>query len=420
MDCSRFISKLSNRRKPSILRKWAEKFMETPNGISLANGMPNTKTFPFKEISVSYKDGSKINLTGEELGWSLQYGPSQGYLPLLKKMRDFQKYWYEPKQDHWDVIFTIGSMHGCAIVFEMLLEVGDPVMLQTPTYSGILNALYPMMPEFLEIPQDQHGIIPEYIAKICKKRLQDGKKMPKILYVNPTGSNPTGTVLSDSRKREVYELAKSYDFLILEDDPYYFLHFRDQKPTTFFELDTDGRVIRLDSFSKVLSSGLRLGVVSAHKEFIKKMIYHMEASCLHASSLSQMLLYKLLETWDMQKWQEHFDSIQKFYRERRDIMLASLQKHLTGLAEWNVPEAGMFVWIKITGVEDVTELAIKKCVSHGLFVIPGHAFNSDSSKPDQHLRLSFSFSTPEQIEKAISIMAKLIREEIDKRDSKSL
>ncbi|KZC06543.1 Kynurenine/alpha-aminoadipate aminotransferase, mitochondrial [Dufourea novaeangliae] len=399
MDFKRFITKVSNRRKPGILRKWAKIFMETPNAISLANGMPNDKTFPFEEISIKYKGGHNIKLSGEDLRWSLQYGPSQGYLPLVKKMRDLQEYWHKPKYNQWDVLVTPGSMEGCSKVFEMTLEIGDPVMVQVPAYNGTLNALTPFMPEFLEIAQDHDGIIPDEIMKICKERSRDGKSMPKIIYVNPTGANPTGTVLSEDRRKRIYELARTYDFLIVEDDPYCFIHFLAKQPTSFLELDTEGRVIRLDSFSKTLSAGLRLGVVTAHTDFIKKLLLHMETTCIHASSMSQMLVYKLLDTWSMQKLEQHFDDIQRFYRERRDVMLASIQKHLTGLAEWDIPDGGMFVWIKVNGLDDVMELATKNCVSHGIFLVPGHAFNCDFGKPDQHLRLCYSYATTEEIEK---------------------
>ncbi|XP_076665702.1 kynurenine/alpha-aminoadipate aminotransferase, mitochondrial [Andrena cerasifolii] len=420
MDLTRFFTKVTNRRKPSILREWAEKFMRSRNTISLANGMPNAETFPIEQISVTYKSGTKIKLLGEELSSSLQYGPSQGYIPLLKEMRAFQEYWHKPVQNYWDVLVTAGSMEGCSKVFEMALEIGDPVMVQMPAYDGVLKALTPLMPDFIGIVQDEDGIIPEEIMKICEERLRDGKATPKVLYVNPTGANPTGTVLTESRRKMVYEFARIYDFLIVEDDPYYFLHFLDEKPTSFFELDTDGRVIRLDSFSKILSAGVRLGVVTARKEFIKKLTIHVETTTLHASSLSQMLLYKLLDAWGMQRLQQHFDDVKKFYRDRRDVMLASIQKHLTGLAEWSVPKGGMFVWVKVNGIEDVMELAREKCIAQGIFLIPGHAFSYDCSKPEQHIRLSYSYATPEQIDKALAIVAKLIREGTEEQtESKS-
>lgn len=111
----------------------------------------------------------------------------------------------------------------------------------------------------------------------------------QLLYINPTGANPTGTILSETRRRKVYELAQKYNFLILEDDPYYFVHFLDKEPTSFFSLDTDGRVIRLDSFSKIMSAGIRVGAITAHQDIVAKIVLHIENSVLHASSLSQVI-----------------------------------------------------------------------------------------------------------------------------------
>ncbi|OAD58162.1 Kynurenine/alpha-aminoadipate aminotransferase, mitochondrial [Eufriesea mexicana] len=379
--------------------------MECENGINLANGMPNAKMFPFEEISVMYTSGINVKLTGNDLTWSLQYGPSQGQLPLLKKVREFQEYWHKPKYNDWDILFTSGSMDGCNKVFEMILEIGDPVMVQVPTYDGILNALAPQMPEFIEIKQDEDGIIPGNIVKVCEIRQRAGKPIPKILYVNPTGANPTGTVLTNIRRKEIYELAEMYNFIILEDDPYRFVHFVDENPTTFLELDTNGRVIRLDSFSKIISSGLRLGIVTAHKEFIKKLTIHMETTNIHPSSLSQMLIFKLLTTWELPRLQQHFDDIKKFYHQRRDIMLSLIEEHLTGLVEWNVPKGGMFIWIKVNNMKDVMELVQKKCISQRIFVLSGHAFNYDRLKAEQHIRLCYSYASPEEIDKVLGFFS---------------
>lgn len=125
-----------------------------------------------------------------------------------------------------------------------------------------------------------------------KKRIciYSWSKLFQLLYVNPVGANPTGTVLSDSRRHEIYRLAQKYNFLIVEDDPYYFIHFSDKQPTSFFSIDTDGRVIRLDSFSKIFSAGIRVGVISAHRDIVNKLIVHVENSTIHSSSLSQVRL----------------------------------------------------------------------------------------------------------------------------------
>ncbi|XP_018367237.1 PREDICTED: kynurenine/alpha-aminoadipate aminotransferase, mitochondrial-like, partial [Trachymyrmex cornetzi] len=147
--------------------------------------------------------------------------------------------------------------------------------------------LAPLAADIIEINQDADGIIPEEISKKCEERLKNGRPMPKLLYINPTGANPTGVVMSEIRRRKVYELAQKYNFLIIEDDPYCFVHFLDEQPTSFFSLDTDGRVIRMDSFSKTISAGFRIGAITAHKNIINRLVIHITCSIIHPSFLSQ-------------------------------------------------------------------------------------------------------------------------------------
>ncbi|KYN13936.1 Kynurenine/alpha-aminoadipate aminotransferase, mitochondrial [Trachymyrmex cornetzi] len=381
--------------------KLAHLYLTRENAVSLAGGMPNTSTYPINNISMTYKYDVPVELSKQEITTVLQYGSSQGYAPLLEKWKEFQKTWHSPKRNDWDVTFTCGSMDGCEKVFQMLIDENDPVMLQTPTYSGIIGALAPLAADIIEINQDADGIIPEEISKKCEERLKNGRPMPKLLYINPTGANPTGVVMSEIRRRKVYELAQKYNFLIIEDDPYCFVHFLDEQPTSFFSLDTDGRVIRMDSFSKTISAGFRIGAITAHKNIINRLVIHITCSIIHPSFLSQMFLYKLFENWGQQEFEQHFKEIQKFYQERRDIMLTMIEKHLNGLAEWSIPQGGMFFWIKLLGVNDTMDLVMNKCVPQGIFVLPGNAFNYDSSKDDCHLRLSYSYASPEEMDKVI-------------------
>ncbi|XP_011870654.1 PREDICTED: kynurenine/alpha-aminoadipate aminotransferase, mitochondrial-like [Vollenhovia emeryi] len=393
-------------------------YLTQQNCITLAGGMPNVATYPINNISITYKHDIPINLSKQELSTALQYGPSQGYPPFLEKWREFQKTWHTPRRDDWDVAFSAGTMDACNRIFEMMIDENDPIMIQAPTYSGIIGSLTLLLPDIIEINQDSDGLIPEEITKACEQRLKDGRPMPKLLYVNPTGANPTGTVLSETRRRKVYELAQKYNFLIVEDDAYYFVHYLDKQPTSFFSLDTDGRVIRLDSFSKIMSAGLRVGIITAHKDIVENFVIQMGNSVLHASSLSQMLLYKLFDNWGQEKFEQHFKDVQKFYRERRDTMLTLVEKHLKDVAEWYVPQGGLFLWIKVTVADDIRDLVMNKCVPQGIFVLPGSAFNYDASRRDCHLRLSYSYASIEEIDKALFVVAKAIREEAAKKGIK--
>ncbi|XP_023245687.1 kynurenine/alpha-aminoadipate aminotransferase, mitochondrial-like isoform X2 [Copidosoma floridanum] len=399
MNYSKFVSKIGKRRKPNLIRS--------------LSGMPNASMFPIEEISVTYSDGTRKQLTGSELSPALQYGASKGYPPLLQKWREFQTKWHSPRYDDWDVQVTTGSMEGCSKIFELILNEGDPVMAQSPTYGGILTAVMPLNPDFIEIGVDDDGAVPSDIANACEERLRSGKPLPKLLYVNPTGANPVGTVYTTERKREIYELARKYDFLIMEDDAYYFLHFLDETPVSFFSLDVDGRVLRLDSCSKILSAGLRIGFITGPKPLLAHVVRHVEATTLHTSSLSQVVVYQLLNSWSDDQMKKHFSQIQEFYRERRDIMLNAIEKYFTGIAEWSVPKGGMFFWMKVNDLDDVYDLVMKTCVPQGVFVMPGHAFYpSDTSRPCRYLRICYSMASPEDIDEGLSKVASLIRQSV--------
>ncbi|XP_035717149.1 aromatic amino acid aminotransferase DDB_G0287711-like [Vespa mandarinia] len=410
VNYSTFFSKIALRRRGNLIRQITEIYLNSnnPNAINFAGGMPNTNTYPFKELDVIYKDGTNSKLEGQDLALALQYGPAVGYLPLIKKFREFQYKWHKPKQKNWDVIFTCGSQDACTKIYEMFIDEGDPIMVQSPTYTATINTLASLNVDFIEINQDVDGIIPEEIIKVYEERLRDGRLLPKLIYINPTGANPTGTILSESRRKQVYELAQKYNFLIIEDDAYYFINFLNKQLTSFFSLDIDGRVIRLDSFSKIISAGMRLGCVTANTELLKVLMMHIENSVLQASSLSQIFLFKLLDLWGQERFNQHLKSIQDFYLARRNIMLKGIEKHLTGLVEWTEPKGGFFIWLKLIGIDDASNFVKDKCMSNGIFVIPGNVFNYDFNKPDQHIRLSYSYGTEEEIERGLSKLAELI------------
>ncbi|KAJ8947639.1 hypothetical protein NQ314_008572 [Rhamnusium bicolor] len=229
--------------------------------------MPNEVTFPFEQINVVLKDGSQFTLQGSELHSALQYIPTQGYPPLIKSLKEFTfKIHQPPNWQNREVLVTNGSQDGISKSLEMIVEEGDDVLVQNPLYTGTEIILKPFRPNLLGVEQDDFGIIPKKLIDVletCKaKYTEEGggrRKMPKVIYINPTGSNPTGTTMSLERRKEIYQICCKYNILILEDDAYCFLHFLDKQPVSFLSLDTEGRVIRFDSMSKVLSSGLRLG-----------------------------------------------------------------------------------------------------------------------------------------------------------------
>ncbi|XP_044736177.1 kynurenine/alpha-aminoadipate aminotransferase, mitochondrial-like [Chrysoperla carnea] len=418
INYSKFINTVNSRRRPMITRELTKQvYNATGPVISLAEGMPNAQTFPFDSINFSLKDGSSFSIEGEELDMALQYLPTQGHPKLIKCLKDFHCRIHRPPVWHRsDLIITNGSQEGISRVIEMCIEEGDSVIVQNPLYSGTAIILNPYKPELIPIDQDEFGIKPTMLRRVLKQRKKlsmtnKNIKMPKLMYLNPTGANPTGTVMTLERKQAVYKIACEYNILILEDEAYQFLHFMEHIPPSFQSMDTEGRVLRFDSLSKIVSSGLRIGWVSGPKELIHAIELQMQAGCLHPSSLSQTLAYKLLNHWGYDGFMARMESIQDYYRVRRDITIAAMERHLTGLCYWSVPDAGMFVWIEVLGLTDVYDMLMTFGIKKGIVFVPGHAFMADSDQACNFIRASFSKVDPEKIDSAMASLAQLIREE---------
>lgn len=305
---------------------------------------------------------------------------------------------------------TNGSQDGLSKAFDMLLEDGDSVLVEDPTYSGSLASIKPHNDAILvEMPTDANGIIPERLAYLLQNWDHRNSRFPKIMYTIPTGQNPSGSTIPDDRKREIYRIACQYDLLILEDDPYFFLAFQDEHPVSFFSLDVEQRVLRFDSLSKVLSSGLRIGFTSGPKPLIEQLHLHVQSSLMHCSGVSQMIVLSLLQKWGHDGFQHHILKNKQFYREKRDLFLNLASKHLKGLAEWTVPSAGMFVWFKLLGVPDSRLLIEGKAREKKVILVPGQYFQPNN-KPGPFVRASYSIATAEHMDVALSRLASVLRD----------
>uniref|UniRef100_A0A8D8ME81 Kynurenine/alpha-aminoadipate aminotransferase, mitochondrial n=2 Tax=Cacopsylla melanoneura TaxID=428564 RepID=A0A8D8ME81_9HEMI len=298
-DYRMFMTRVSKNRNPSALRELATLYYSMPDSLFLGVGTPNSDLYPFESVLVNLKDGTTLEMSGERLKMVLSYLPSAGYGPLQTLFKDFQDKFHGLQDwDVKDVLVTSGAQEGTALTINMLLGLGDPLLVQNPVYPGFAEIIRPMEVDAIPVNVDGDGMIPEHLIQVLEERsnLRD-KAMPKAIYINPTASNPTGTLLTDDRKKQIYRIAQQYDLIILEDDPYYFVHFRDRDPVSFLSMDTDHRVIRFDSFSKTLSAGLRLGYVTAPKPFIDRINLHMQVTTMHASGISQLVIHELLLQW---------------------------------------------------------------------------------------------------------------------------
>lgn len=429
-----YLTPTSQRRQPSPIRK-LQPLVSLPGMISLGGGLPNPELFPITGISFDLKlpmtqsiaeaeeTGTvSVTLSDSELNDALQYSPTSGIPKLHSQLIELQLREHglgKPDDNQKDMALTItvGSQDGFCRAIEMLIEPNgnDVVFLETPTYSGALSFLQPYGAKMVPVRIDEHGLIPSELQAALENELvanngdTKSHNSRRVLYTIPTAQNPSGATLAQSRRREIYELAQRYDLIILEDDPYWFVHPNRRAFDSFLSLDSDGRVLRFDSFSKVISSGLRIGFVTGPAPLIEKLNFHIQATNLHNSGVSQVILQKVLEEWGEDGFNVHCQRVAEFYCKRRDAVVAAANKYLTGLAEWHVPDAGMFLWFRLLGIDDTKTLIEEKAAKSNILLVPGQAF-SPLDEPSDFVRASFSTASDKDMEMAMQRLASLIRD----------
>ncbi|EPZ33878.1 PLP-dependent transferase [Rozella allomycis CSF55] len=396
IDYSKYLNSVAKLRQPSAIRA-LQPLLLIPGmffpQISLGGGSPDPNKFPIDSISFSLKSGETIKLDRTETKRALQYSNT-----LLEWLRELQNQLHRPKSDDWSMCVTNGSQDGA---FEMFLTSEDSVLLETPTYSGTLAVLRPIGCRMVEIHTNKNGICPNAL----KEKLSNwdaSQRRPKILYTVPNGGNPTGCSTNLQQRLEVLKLAEEYDFLIIEDDPYYYLQYNyNNLIPSYFSLDQSGRVLRFDSFSKILSAGARIGFASGPKALIDRIILHEECSNIHPCGISQSILLKLLKTWGHNGFLDHCKQTSQYYESKKNLFLEASRRHLGNLVSFNEPKCGMFIWMKILGIVDSESLVKEKAIQEKEFMPHG-----DKSP---FLRAAFSTATEEEIDTALLRLGKIIK-----------
>ncbi|XP_071553047.1 kynurenine/alpha-aminoadipate aminotransferase, mitochondrial-like [Panulirus ornatus] len=425
MDYSRFLNAVARKREPLLIRELFALQQKAPRDVVfLTTGVPNPDTFPIVSGSLQLRDGRTLTLDPGKMEQCLQYGPTPGYPPLLEQLRALtQKLHSPPGWGERELVVTTGSQSGLLMAMEMMLNPGDPVLVEQPCYTGALSIMSPHSPRFLPVEADEYGLRPDSLrAALSPWNPQDIRQatqgVPKFLYTVPTGSNPTGVVATEERRREVYKIAQMYNLIILEDDPYYFLQYHGKSfAPSYLQLDADGRVLRFDSFSKVVAAGLRVGWVTGPKPLIRKLNLHKGAAVISTASMSQVIISELLALWGDEGLDQHTHYLRQYYVAQRDAMLQAANKYLTGVCEWSVPTGGMFLWLKVCGVRDTWTMLLERGLEKRVMLVPGQGFMVDSTKPCQYLRASFSSTTPEEMDKGLCNLAQLIKEETELQKS---
>jgi 2-aminoadipate transaminase len=373
--------------KSSVIRETL-KYSEDPEMISFAGGLPNPHTFPKKEILKLAKDVIANRPT------ALQYGPTEGVKELREALVKRSKN-YGIKTDLENLIITTGSQQSLFLLAEILIDHGDKIAVESPTYLGALNAFSVFRPEYIGIEMDHDGMK----VDILEEHLRAGEKI-KFVYTIPTFQNPAGTKMTEDRRKHLLELAEKHDFLIVEDDPYSELNYSGKEIRSIKSMDNSDRVVYLSTFSKILCPGFRLGWIIGRKDIIEKMSVAKQAADLCSGNFVQYIAAEYLERNIIDK---QVKLIRKTYKQKRDLMLAALEKHFSDIATWTKPEGGMFLWLefhKSISVFDLFEYAIKEKV---LF-IPGAPFYAVHPKYNT-MRLNFTNTDDELIEEGIARLA---------------
>ncbi len=398
VEYQRFISRRASSLRASEIRELL-KLTQSRNIISFAGGLPDPKLFPKEEVAEAAR--SVILEMGEK---ALQYSPTKGVAEFLEAVKRFLQRHNVAVRPRDDVIATVGSQQALYLVAKVLLDPGDYVIVEAPSYLGALNAFRHYDARFLTVPLDEHGMVTEELEKVLKKAKQDGLRV-KLIYTVPTCHNPAGTTMPDDRRKHLLELAEEYDLLVVEDDPYSFITFEDMEFTPLKTLDRSGRVIYMSTVSKIMAPGLRLGWILAHEELVAKFELAKQAIDLHTPTLNQYIAARLLDSGVIEK---RFDLLRSVYREKRNVMLEELEKHLPEGSRWTRPIGGLFIWVWLPEHYNARKI-LEKAIEKGVAFVPGDAFYATGGGHNT-MRLNFSYPSVEEIREGVKRLGEAIRE----------
>lgn len=493
-DFTYFFSEETKARKPSPLKTCIQYFSD-PNMIFLGGGLPMSAYFPWDNLAAdtqlppftngigatitgSQEDTSKFSVKKESkvhegdipLARSLQYGKSMGQPELTDFLKEHTKMIHDMKYSDWDVVATTGNTNAWESTLRVFCNRGDVILAEAHSFSSSLASAEAQGIITFPVPIDAHGIIPEKLEALLDN-WTEGAPKPKLLYTIPTGQNPTGSSLNAERKKEIYRIAQKHDFLIIEDEPYYFLQvgeyisdlskraevaqknanishedFLKSLALTFLSVDTDGRVIRMDSFSKVLAPGTRLGWITGSSKLLQAYLSLHEMTIQSPSGFSQSLVSGTLNRWGQKGYIDWLIGLRHEYTAKRDHCIDSLYKFIPKdnnkegkpIFTINPPIAGMFFTVDMdasahpefaTTYESdptkVEEALYQKVIKSGVLVVPGIWFKADgettpaqpaSSKenpnPNQiFFRGTYAAVEPSKLDEGLKRLGQCLREE---------
>jgi len=392
-------SVLASRMKASSIREIL-KIIQSSDVISLAGGMPDPATFPTEEINEVAKQ-----ILAKNSARALQYSSTEG----LTELREFILNWLaedNKKAGLDNIMITSGSQQGLDLVSKVLLDPRDIVIVELPSYLAALNAFRSYGGEMVGIPMDDEGMQMDSLEKTLAQLKNEGKKV-KFIYTISNFQNPAGVTMSLPRRRRILEIARKFEVIILEDNPYDKLRFEGESIPSIYSLDNEGYVISLGTFSKILCPGLRLAWILGNKEIIEKLVIMKQATDLCTTILNQLIAYEYCSNYDIYK---NIESNIEIYRKKRDVMLEALEKYFPPEATWTKPEGGFFVFATLPEYIDTDEM-FPEAIEEKVAYVSGAPFFANGEGKNT-MRLSFCYPNEKDIEEGIKRLGQVIKRRI--------
>ena len=381
--------------KPSAIRE-IFKSLTDPSIIAFAAGNPAPESFPREQLAVLAAD-----IFENDAVKALQYSITEGYPALRKSVADRLRSKFGIGSENDSTIIVSGGQQGLELTAKVMCNEGDVVLCENPSFIGALNAYRSIGAKTVGIPLRDDGIDVEALEQALKTTPR-----VKLLYMIPTFQNPAGITTSFEKRVAVYELAKKYGVLILEDNPYGELRFNGEEIPTIKSMDTEGIVVYCGSFSKILSAGMRVGFLCAPETVMQKIVVAKQVEDVHTNIFFQMLCEKFIETYDLDA---HIAGVRSIYRRKCGLMLGEMDRVMPEYVKYTRPDGGLFLWCTLPeriALDDFVKAAMAK----KLAVVPGTAFNCDTTAPSSSFRITYSTPSEEQIVRGVDIIAEVAKE----------
>ena len=378
--------------KPSAIRE-IFKYAADPSVVSLSAGNPAPEAFPVEEITeISGKVFKERPID------ALQYSVTEGYSPLREQIKTYMKKNHNVGRDFDNILITSGAQQVMDLASKSLLNEGDVVICETPSFIGSLNTFRSYNARLRGVPMESDGMNMEELEVALKE-----EPRAKFIYTIPNFQNPTGITMSWEKRKKLYALAKKYGVLILEDNPYGDLRFYGEHIEAVKSLDEDGIVIYAGTFSKVISPGMRVGYAIAPQALLQKMIVCKQGEDVHTNIWSQIICSEFLKNYD---FSSHLQKLKEIYLKKSAIATGALDKYLAPEITYNPIKGGLFLWCTLPDNIDMMNFC-KQAVLRKVCVVPGNAFLTDENDPCQSFRINFSTPTDQQLLNGIQILGSL-------------